>query len=227
MNERSQRVPTGRNVSRAIARSRSVRASVARRRKRLAAAAISLGTIVGLPVAWWMAEPARVVAATAVSEVQNLAELLGQRSPGTRTQDALTKHARAAAKIHARPRAATPVGQGGTPNAPSTADLVDLLQPTVTPVEIASGDLPLLAPPQTLGSIINSLPGGPAGPTTTPPDGGGPVRFPTSEPRENLPPTSAVPEPSAWALMLLGFGLIGWNTRRRRRDSGRKILTRA
>ena len=31
-------------------------------------------------------------------------------------------------------------------------------------------------------------------------------------------PTAAVPEPSTWALMLLGFGAIGFSMRRRRKD---------
>ena len=33
--------------------------------------------------------------------------------------------------------------------------------------------------------------------------------------------TPGVPEPSTWAMMLLGFGGIGWQLRRRRRSSRR------
>jgi hypothetical protein len=82
-------------------------------------------------------------------------------------------------------------------------------------------------PPPTLGAIVNppsggsavtppggSSPPGGGGGTVSPPGGGGPVTLPTSEPREPLTPPSAVPEPGTWALMLLGFGLVGWRIRR-------------
>src|SRR5258707_712652 len=58
-----------------------------------------------------------------------------------------------------------------------------------------------------------------------PGDGGGPVRFPTSEPREELSP-SAVPEPGTWAMMLFGFGMIGWRVRRRRPAPFARRVTR-
>lgn len=37
--------------------------------------------------------------------------------------------------------------------------------------------------------------------------------------RANFAPAAAVPEPATWALMLLGFGVIGTSMRRRRRSS--------
>lgn len=35
---------------------------------------------------------------------------------------------------------------------------------------------------------------------------------------------AAVPEPAAWAMMVLGFGLIGWQLRGRRRSQGKTVL---
>ena len=162
----------------------------------------------GTPVAWWMAEPAAAVAAAAASQVQDLAELLGKRSPGTRTQDQLTKHARVASKVREAPK---PAGHPVSPPLNPTAVLVDLLQPPVAPVEVASFQPPF-TPPPTLADIIGSSPDFPG---ATPPGGGGPARLPSSEPRDDLPPTSAVPEPGTWAMMLAGFGLIAWRVRRR------------
>jgi hypothetical protein len=217
LNESSSRALTGRNVSRAIARSRAVRSTVARRRRRAVALAASLAAVVGLPIAWIMAEPATAVATAVASEARDLADLLSQRSPGTRTQAELTKHARVASKIRTPPRAATPAGRPILPGVPATADLVDLLQPPIAPVGIVSEGLqPPLAPPATLGAILASAPGDQA---FTPPGGGGgggTAHYPTIQPREELPQTSAVPEPGTWALMLTGFGLIAWRLRRRR-----------
>jgi hypothetical protein len=180
-----------------------------------------------------MAEPAAAVAASAVSEVQDLADLLGQRSPGTRTQAELTKHARVAAKIRPKPKPIAPAGHPAQPGEPiGTTALVNLLQPPVAPVELVSGGSPPpFAPPPSLNAILTSAPPGgssftpPGGSSLTPPaDNGGPVHLPTSEPREQVP-VSPVPEPATWAMMLIGFGLIGWRIRTRRGASNAKLLT--
>lgn len=220
------RTLSSKSVYRAVARSRAVRASVARRRRRRIALAAGLGAMLCAPVAWWMAEPAAAVAAAAVNQVEDLAELLNQRSPGTRTQDQLTKHARAATKVR---RAAKPVEPAADlPIAPSVTALVDLLQPQPVPVEIASASVPpVLASPPTLSSIFgsnpgSSIPGGGGGG-----GGGGSVSFPTSEPREAIPPVSAVPEPGTWAMMLMGFGLVAWRLRRKPLPAAKKALKRS
>lgn len=56
------------------------------------------------------------------------------------------------------------------------------------------------------------FPGGGAGP-----GGGGSIggNIPTLP--APPPPTAAVPEPGVWAMLILGFGLIGWRVRRARR----------
>ena len=157
-----------------------------------------------------MAEPAQAVIEAAVSKAEDLADLLNQRSPGMRTEDQLTKHARAAARIRPQPKHVPPIAHPGAAEVPTTAALVDLLLPPAVPVEIASAELPpSLGAPPTLGAIFDSMPG------FTPPGNGGTVRIPPSEPRELVPPTSAVPEPGTWATMLLGFGLVAWRIRRR------------
>jgi hypothetical protein len=218
LNRSSSRGLSSRTVSRAVARSRAVRARVERRRRRTAALVACLGACVGLPLAWSMAEPAQAVVEAAVSKAADLADLLNQRSPGTRTEDQLTKHARAAAKIRTQPKRVAPAAHHPTTEVPSTAALVDLLQPAVVPVELASAEPPpSLGTPPTFGAILDSTPG------FTPPGNGngGTATLPSSEPREVLQPTSAVPEPGTWATMLLGFGLIAW--RIRRRPSSRKL----
>jgi len=217
---------SSRTAARAVARSRAVRAAVARRRRRRIALAAGLGAMLCAPVAWWMAEPAAAVAAATIIQVEDLAELLSQRSPGVRTQDQLTKHARVAAKIRPAPKPAVPLGHPTAPDVPSATELIDLLQPQPVPVEIASANLPpVLAEPPTLESIFNSTPGfSPPGDSS---GGGGHVSFPSSEPREAIPPVSAVPEPGTWAMMLMGFGLVAWRVRRKPRPAGSKAIKRS
>ena len=216
LNHSSSRGLSSRTVSRAVARSRQVRARVARRRRRTAAAVACLATVVGLPLAWSFAEPAQAVVEAAVSKAEDLADLLGQRSPGERTQDQLTKHARAADTVRTQPKHNRPAVHPAGVDVPSTTALIDLLQPQPVPVEIASADLPpAMAGTPTLGAILGSTP------AFTPPvngggGGGGSVSFPSSEPRVAVPPVSAVPEPGTWAMMLMGFGLVAWRLRRRR-----------
>lgn len=222
-------------VSRAVARSRAVRASVAKRRRRRIALIAGIGAMLGAPVAWWMAEPAAAVAAAAVSQAQDFAELLNQRSPGIRTQDQLTKHARAAPKVRKAAKPVVPVAD--LPITPSVTELVDLLQPQPVPVEIASANItPVLASQPTLSSIFGSNPGasvpgtggvgggGGGGVGGGGGGGGGNVSFPSSEPRELITEVSAVPEPGTWAMMLMGFGLVAWRVRRKRRPAGEKAL---
>ena len=162
-------------------------------------------------MAWFMAEPAAAVVASVSDQARDLADLLGQRSPGTRTQAELTKHARIAAKTRTQPK---PMPHQPAADAPKTGELVDLLSPPpLAPVAlVAEGLAPPLTPPPSLNAIIGSTP---VITSSTPPTGGGgPVHFPTSEPRDVVPP-SAVPEPGTWAMMLFGFGVIGWRMRRR------------
>jgi hypothetical protein len=220
LNQNSSRTLTSRTVSRAVARSRAVRAGVARRRRRTAAIVACLAAVAGLPLAWSMAEPAEAMAQSAVAKAQDLADLLSSRSPGTRSEDQLTKHARAAAKLRTHPKIA-PAGRPTAPDAPSATSLVDLLQAPVVPLEIASADSPNpFTPPPSLSTVLESTPGS-GGPGAGGGGGGGgggdgPQTFPSSEPRQVIPSTSAVPEPGTWAMMLMGFGLIAWRARRRK-----------
>jgi hypothetical protein len=179
------------------------------------AAVACLATIVGLPLAWSFAEPAQAVVEAAVSKAEDLADLLNQRSPGERTHDQLTKHARAATTAEPQRKHTHPAAHPPGIDVPSTTALIDLLQPQPVPVESGAADLPpALAGTPTLGAILGSTP------AFTPPGtgggGGGSASFPSSEPREVIPPVSAVPEPGTWAMMLMGFGLISWRIRRRR-----------
>jgi len=174
------------------------------------------GAALGIPLAWSIAaDPATDMVAAAVSQAQDLADLLSQRSPGARTAGELTKtkHVRASARLRTPPKAAAPAGHAAPPPAGTPTQLASVVRSPLAPVGLTmpGGSSPF-APPPSLGTILASTPGNQ---TFTPPgDGGGPVSFPTAQPREVVP--SAVPEPGTWAMMLTGFGLIGWRLRRRR-----------
>jgi hypothetical protein len=210
------RMDTQANVQRAIRRSREARAARRRRRRSVALMAILAISLTGGGVWTIGALTGNDMVEAAVAKAQSLADLLGQRSPGARTEGQLTKtkHGRALARQRVAPR----------PHAPLTipaarmdvAPIAQLLEsPPLVPAAIdLEQPVPVAelgAPPPTLGGIV--IPG--AGPTS-PPGGSPPVTFPGPEPKEPLPP-SAVPEPGTWATMLLGFGLIGWRVRRRKR----------
>lgn len=207
------------NIAAAIRRSRSARAAKKSRARRSAvlAALVSLALAGGGFLTLDSVMGGDAVQA-AVAKAESLADLIGQRSPGQRTSALLTKtkHARALARARAGPHV----------DVPSQTELAKVLLPPPSP-EVALDLAPALPmaslntqPP--LAGFIVPPPGGGGGGLVSPPGGGGgggvsppggTETFP-SGPREPVP--SAVPEPASWALMLLGFGLVGWRARRTR-----------
>lgn len=152
------------------------------------------------------------VAVAAIQRAKSFIELMHQRSPGKRLVGHLVKtkhkklalHERALPKIRKRPElAVSPPFLTELPPA-----LVDLVAPPI-PVELAS---------------LEAMPVGPFGAPSgfppgffSPPTGGfilPPTETPSTPPIV-VPPQTAVPEPATWAMMLFGFGLMGWTLRRR------------
>lgn len=228
MNDSTIREKPSLAVQRAVRRSRSVRAAMQRRRRRAFALAASASLAVGVPLVWsigpWTGGD---LVEAAVSSAKSLAELLDQRSPGDRTQSALTKTKRvhAAAKLHALPGLPAVTAQPNAVPAELAAILSSPPAPALVPVGLVA-DQSFMTPPPSLGAIFASAPGGSGpgdSPIASPGDTPGPVSFPASEPRETVPVPSAVPEPGTWAMMLVGFGLIGWRVRRRRAARPRRL----
>lgn len=155
-------------------------------------------------------------AEAAVNNVKTVAAMLADRSPGQRPKGALAslKHKRAPL-LHER--ALPKVRQPESP-------LLGIVgTPPIPPVE-AAPTTPLysmVAAPTELLPPVSIVPAGPVGPpANTPPSGGGiivPPVTPTETP--TVPVTPAVPEPNTWAMMLLGFALVGWAVRRDRRQT--------
>jgi hypothetical protein len=204
------------SLSRAIRRSRAAQAAQQRRRRRLVALMALFAVCLTGGGVWTIgALTGNDMVEAAVTKAQSLADLIAQRSPGTRTAGQLTKtkHARALAKQRVVPNqhaaAAMPAAKVPMPEIASL-----LAAPPIAPAAVDfEKPLPLAeltAPPPTLGGIIVPGPGGPPG---EPP----PASFPGPEPKTPVNPPSAVPEPGTWATMLLGFGLIGWQVRRSKR----------
>ena len=123
----------------------------------------------------------------------------------------------------AGPKAHQPAAPSPKVNMPDIAQLLESAPPLAA-VSLAQ-PLPLeaISSPPPLAAIIAPPPGG--GGVVIPPGGGGPVTFPTELPREPVTQPSAVPEPATWAMMLLGFGLIGWRVRAVHRRSPRTAAT--
>src|SRR5947199_10706932 len=114
------------NVARAIRRSRAARAAIRSRHRRsvaFTAAFLLLASAGTFSLAGLTGDD---VVEAAVSQAKGLAELLGQRSPGERTEAQLTKtkHARALAKQRIGTQ---PKGRADPPG-PTEANLVEVAQ---------------------------------------------------------------------------------------------------
>src|SRR5207245_9326295 len=97
------RVDTKPDISRAIRRSRRTRAALVARRRRSAAVAALLAVSLAGAGTWSIgALTGADMVQAAVTQAQSLGELLGQRSPGARTDAVLTKtrHAKPLARQH-------------------------------------------------------------------------------------------------------------------------------
>ena len=147
------------------------------------------------------------LANAAVQRAKSFLEIIHQRSPGKRTQAQLaqTKHKRIA-RLHQRalpkvrmPPAIPPLG--ALPPA-----LIDIVGPPV-PVKWVGMELPPVP-------LLQQ--GTPPGAPFIPPTGLiVPPSTPETPPPIVTPPQTALPEPGTWATFLLGFGLVGWQLRRR------------
>jgi hypothetical protein len=184
-----------------------------RRRLGLASAAI----VLLLAIAALMPVPSlggTSVAVAAIQRAKSFVELMHQRSPGKRLVGHLvkTKHKKLAAHERALPKMRRPLPEIAAipPMGPLPPALVDLVAPPV-PMQMASLEAIPVGPFQT------PLPGPPG--FFSPPPGG--FVFPPGSPNSPPivpppgPPPPPVPEPATWAMMLLGFGLIGFSLRRR------------
>jgi hypothetical protein len=209
------RVDTQPDVARAIRRSRRARAAMRSRQRRVTLAVGLAVALAGVGTLSVTGVTGSDLAQAAVTQAKSLADLLNARSPGERTQAQLTKTKRA--KPLARPRM-RPAQHAQAPKE-QMVEFASLL--TSTPLAVGlERPLPLTAvsPPPSLAMVVTGGGGGGGGGGVLPPTGGdGPVTFPTPQPREVITAPSAVPEPGTWATMLLGFGFIAWQVRRRAR----------
>ena len=157
------------------------------------------------------------LAAAAAEKVQSVADLLAQRSPGERTGTQLTKTKHKYSAVLAEREA-----PAAAPTLPSP--VAQMLLPA-TPAPLIPETLPVLAeavPP--LPPIFLPIIGGgvlfPGGGGGGPGGGGGaPEPPPPLQPPPTQPPpivAPPVPEPATWTMMIVGFGVAGWQLRRRR-----------
>lgn len=157
-----------------------------------------------------------------VNSIKSVAAILNERSPGERAQGALAslKHKRIAA-VHQRALAKV---RGPGP-------LASLLETPVTPpitppraaaplYNLVAGGPPVVLPDAIVPGGPPAAPGGPPIFSPIPPPGGGggiitPPPVVTSTPIiPEVPVIPAVPEPSSWAMMLVGFVVMARTLRR-------------
>nr|NUR36848.1 PEPxxWA-CTERM sorting domain-containing protein [Sphingomonas sp.] len=154
-----------------------------------------------------------------LSTMKTMASMLADRSPGARPEGALASlklkkqpalHERALPKVR-KPESPL-AGIVGTPPVPPIE-----AAPTTPLIGLVAGP-PDSVPPGTI------VPPGPPG--ETPPGDVPPVIVPPGTPNTpDVPPvTPPVPEPATWAMMLLGFAMIGWAIRRDRRGAAQAAV---
>ena len=158
----------------------------------------------------------------------DLLGVLGLRSPGERSQgqlaDAKGRSVRTGSYV--RPHHERALAKVRPPKAfldqpfPVVTDN-DVTSPAVTNALTPGTEVAAVSPGEQFGTGNNpGFGGGPGGGFIFPGGGGGgvgPFPPPTIPPPIVPPPTSAVPEPSTWALMLMGFWGIGASLRLPRR----------
>jgi hypothetical protein len=188
------------------------------RLKRLSAAAL---VVLGLGSATALGEG--TVRSNLAAMVQSASELIAQRSPGVRTRAVMGKgkgkfDGKEVRLARALPRVRDARGMEAPPAAAAPAPFAEVL-PEAAPAAAAPvvaaaapgiapgpGDGWFLFTPVPGPGIIGGGPGG--GIVVTPPG--------EEEPELPPPPPPAVPEPASWAMMLLGFGALGFTMRRKR-----------
>lgn len=161
------------------------------------------------------AHGSQVLVASARAAVESAADLLRGRSPGARTGAQLTKVKKAKRLAHSGPVARA------KPRLRAPQALPAMLAPPATP--LAFDDKPIalaFAPAPAFPGVPIEGPAGtccsiPLVPPLTP-GGGVVIGGGGGGGKPPPPPPPGVPEPQNWALMILGFGLIGTAWRRRR-----------
>ena len=193
-------------------------------------AALALVTATAVPIANAVFQSDLHIPGTA--QAKDLLNILSDRSPGERLGAALTKSkskaaAQQLAKAADKPRQTTLAKAPAPPEVPSSGRLLSIpaelsgslfQEPGAVGNDLALAGGPFLGGPVVAdilapggaGGFVGGGGGGGSG-------GGGGISTPpaTESPAPSVP--APVPEPSTWAMMLVGFGAIGFAMRRRRK----------
>jgi hypothetical protein len=151
----------------------------------------------------------------AIDGVKTIAAMIAERSPGARAAGELASlkhkrlpalHERALPKIRRAPPPSPLANIVAPPEVPPA-----VVPPVVTPLYNA-----VTTPPPASTAVGEAPPT--FFPAMAPPPGGGfivpPIVTQVTPPKPPEVPPPAVPEPASWAMMLIGFGFVGWTIRR-------------
>lgn len=187
------------------------------RRRLITVAATVFAVSVGAPVTYALlsgngnAIPGAAAASAFVKE-------LADRSPGARTRADLIKTKKRATS---RMLSAAVLPKDNPIFAQAPAGTIDFINPVMP---ITEDILPIMSAPLFAAESLSAGPGGgigiPGGGIGVPGGGGGIVTPPGIETPPGPPAVTPVPEPGTWAMMLLGFMLLGSALRRRPAQKG-------
>jgi len=158
----------------------------------------------------------------ALGAMPDVLSMLHKRSPEERPEGALVA-------TKGRTSAVLPTAVEAAPP-PKVASVAPAAKPAIVPHVVS--ETPMVLPAAVVPAVASALPLATAAPAAAgglfiPPlvipgggGGGGITTFANPPGSPPPPPVPGVPEPATWAMMIIGFGLLGGLLRRRRRTAG-------
>jgi hypothetical protein len=165
----------------------------------------------------------------AIGGVPDVLSMLHKRSPEQRQEGALAStKGRVSAVLPTAVSAAPPPKIASVAAPAAKPAIVNTYAVPETPMVLPAAVVPAVASALPLAAAPAAAGGGLFIPPLLIPGGGGGITTLVTPPG-SVPPTPvpSVPEPATWAMMIIGFGLLGGLLRRRRRTAGEIGAARA
>lgn len=164
----------------------------------------------------------------AIGGVPDVLSMLHKRSPEQRPEGALASTKGRVSAVLPAAVSSAPPPKIASAAAPAAKPAIVTYAVPETPMAMPAAVVPAVATALPLAAAPAAAGGGLFIPPLVIPGGGGGITTLVTPPG-SVPPTPVpgVPEPATWAMMIIGFGLLGGLLRRRRRTAGEIGAVRA
>jgi hypothetical protein len=165
----------------------------------------------------------------AIGGVPDVLSMLHKRSPEQRPEGALASTKGRVSAVLPAAVSPAPAPKIASVAAPAAKPAIVTYAVPETPMAMPAAVVPAVASALPLAAAPAAAGGGLFIPPLVIPGGGGGIATLVTPPGTSVPPTPVpgVPEPATWAMMIIGFGLLGGLLRRRRRTAGETGTARA